>query len=92
MRNAIFVAVIPTQTNEWRGFLADATQKLTAYQGIKRLAENVWLIDLQKSRPALRILSELADSLGISAGTLLFEYAPAWLPADFDPTPLLTGC
>ena len=61
---------------------------LASDQTTKRLAENVWLVDLGQSLPALGHLIALADARGISAGILPLEHEPQWLPADFDPTPI----
>ena len=86
MHSAMFIATIPPQKEDWGGFVERATAKLSRCEGVVRLAENVWLLNLQKSVAPLGWLVASAEQMGVSYGLLPFERAPEWLPADFDPS------
>jgi hypothetical protein len=88
VHSAIFVAVIPPQVTDWNTFLTNVHQKSARFPEVRRIAGNVWLIDLQTSMSFLGYLIAAADNFGISAGTLPLPNAPQWLPAGFDPTPI----
>lgn len=86
MHSALFIASFPEhQQKNWGDFLATADTRLEKDKNAKRLAENLWLLDLGKSVSALGILIAAADRSGIVYGILPFEHAPEWLPGVFDP-------
>ena len=87
MHSILFVATIPQERDDWRAFSETAEMKLSQRQGVTRLAENVWLLDLQQDVVSLGWLVTEAERRAIDCGLLSFEHAPEWLPADFDPTP-----
>lgn len=89
MHSVLFVAVMPKERSDWQVFVTDAETKLKNAKGVKKLAENVWLLDLHASVTALGWLIALADRQGLAKGLLGFDREPEWLPAGFDPTPIL---
>ncbi len=88
MHSVLFVATIPAQRHDWSEFVERAIQKLETAKGAIRIAENVWLLDLQQSVAPLGWLVSLAEQKGVLHGLLAFEHAPEWLPASFDPMPI----
>lgn len=90
MHSALFVAVIPVdrwQQDAWKAFVGQTEAQLKPYQGIERLAENVWLLDLTASVTPLGFLIAGAEGLGIAYRTLPFDAEPQWLPGGQNPTP-----
>ncbi len=85
MHSALFVAQLPKTSRTWREFLMKSTVELRIYPGVSRLAENVWLVNLQENPAPFAYLVSAADALGVPYGILPFEHAPQWLPAGFDP-------
>ncbi len=85
MHSVLFVATIPPQTTAWAEFVPLAEDKVPRHEGVAQLAENVWLLNLQKSVAPLGWLVALAEQMGVSYGLLPFERAPEWLPAGFCP-------
>ena len=85
MHSALFVAQIPIGGARWREFLMKAKVGLRTHPGVSRLAENVWLVNLQENPAPLAYFVSAADALGVPYGILPFEHAPQWLPVDFDP-------
>jgi hypothetical protein len=87
MHSALFVASIPDVNNYqgWTGFLGAITLKFRAEENAKRISENVWLVNFQKSPFALSWLVTSAERHGIPFGILSFDDEPQWLPAGFDP-------
>lgn len=85
MHSASFISSIPKEHRDWSDFLAYADSKLKNEKGVRRLAENVWLLDLTQSVASLGWLVSLAEQRGIAYGTIPFADAPQWLPAGFDP-------
>jgi hypothetical protein len=86
MNSVLFVARIdPTAParHDWADFSAQAAEKIKPDQGAIRLAENVWLLNLEKSVSALGWLISLAEDKSLSYGLLPFEKKPVWLPVDF---------
>ena len=89
MHSMLFIATIPDHRHDWAEFVERSTMKLPPYEGVVRLAENVWLLNLQKSVAPLGWLVSTAEQMGVSYGLLPFEREPEWLPADFDPNTIL---
>jgi hypothetical protein len=92
MHSALFVAVDPTdrtKVQNWRGFLSYADSHTDPTKGAERLAENVWLLNLQVSLAPLGELIACAEAQTISYRILPFERAPEWLPVVPDPTSTL---
>jgi len=89
MHSAMFVADIGEdqhRINEpWKAFCAHLEVKIKPNQGVERLAENVWLLDLTVSMAPLGYLIAGAENLGISYRTLPFDAAPQWLPDGQNP-------
>ena len=86
MHSAMFIATIPPQAKDWDAFVERAATKLSHCEGVVRLAENAWLLNLQKSVAPLGWLVASAEQMGVPYGLLPFERGPEWLPADFDPS------
>ena len=85
MHSILFVATIPDRGHDWAEFVELATMKLSHCEGVVRLAENVWLLNLQKSVAPLGWLVATAEQKAVAYGALPFEHEPEWLPAGFDP-------
>jgi hypothetical protein len=49
-------------------------------QGVERLSENVWLVNLRIDPLPLILLCNAAHRLGIAFRLLPFDDAPQWLP------------
>ncbi len=86
MHSILFVATISGHKHDWAEFVEIATTKLSQSEGVVRLAENVWLLNLQKSVAPLGWLVAVAEQKAVSYGLLPFEHEPEWLPAGFDPS------
>lgn len=86
MHSAIFVASPGASPQSWGLFLTSAGEKTDKAKGVLRLAENVWLLNLQESTAPLGWLVALADANTVPYGILPFEHAPEWLPGGFDPS------
>lgn len=86
MHSVLFVAVIPEVSGEaWEKFVERAKLKTQQDKSALRLAENVWLLNLQESVAPLGWLVAAAEMQQVSYTILPFESAPQWLPAGFDP-------
>ncbi len=87
MHSALFVAGIPdfNQHHHWIDFLGAVMTKIRSEENAKRLSENVWLVNFQKSPSALSWLVTSAERHGIHFGILSFDEEPQWLPVGFDP-------
>ena len=88
MHSALLVATIPPETQDWHEFVEYVGNKLLRDESCVQLAENVWLLNVEKSLAPLGWLVAMAEQKGVSYGLLAFERAPAWLPAGFDPKPI----
>ena len=88
MHSVLVYVPMPNVEKDWREFLFDVTEKTKGELGVLRLAENVWLLNLQTSLFALGHITVRAKARGFSLGVLPFERAPEWLPVGFDPTPI----
>jgi hypothetical protein len=73
----------------WPNFLDDVASKQMQGKGVLRLAENVWLLDLQESLAPLGLLVASAEKRGLTYALLPFADAPRWLPASSDPSTIL---
>jgi hypothetical protein len=87
MHSALFVAGIPdiNRYQGWIGFLGAIMPKFRSEENAKRLSENVWLVNFQKSPSALSWLVTSAERHDIHFGILSFDEEPQWLPVGFDP-------
>lgn len=85
MHSALFVVQIPEISKTWREFLMTAKVELKTFQSTFRLAENVWLINMQENPALLAYLVYAADFLKVPYGILPFGHEPEWLPVGFDP-------
>jgi len=85
MHSALFVAQISEFSKDWANFLHKAKVGLRKFPNVSRLAENVWMVNLQENPAPLAHLVSAADALGVAYGILPFQHAPEWLPVDFDP-------
>ena len=88
MHTALFVASVTSKSLDWTAFLEAVNGKLKQAKGVLRLAENVWMLNLQESVESLGVLIYFAETKGIAYGVLAFERAPQWLPGSFDPSTL----
>lgn len=89
MHSVLFVARIAIAHEDWSTFLTRAKVGLRTYPNVSRLAENVWLVNLQENPAPLAYFVSAADALGVPYGILPFERAPEWLPVGFDPNTIL---
>ena len=88
MHSVLFVVSIPKfrqSPNGWDDFVTQIDVKLKDSTNFLRLAENVWLLNLQKDVAQLGWLVSHADKRGFAYGILPFERAPEWLPAGLNP-------
>jgi hypothetical protein len=98
MHSALVVVKIPEMLiNEaskmrWQKFIAAINEVASAKprhldkeDGVSVLAENVWLVDLNKNPSALSRLMYHADGFSLPYGVLQLDEAPKWIPASFDP-------
>jgi hypothetical protein len=88
MKSVLFVARIDPEAparHDWANFSQDLKEQITQDKNALRLAENVWLLNLEKSLSPLGWLISLAEKNSISYGLLPFEKEPIWLPAGFYP-------
>jgi hypothetical protein len=98
MHSAIIVVVVPDMSHSasfnqrWQMFLADVNHlkqetpdPLDKYEGVARLAENVWQVNFQKNPAILARLVHCAIEHKLSYGILPLDAAPQWLPAGVDP-------
>jgi hypothetical protein len=85
MHSAIFYAKPTSQRADWAQFLGHVDKKTENDKTVLRLAENVWLLNLQAAPASLGWLIVYAEQYGIAYGILPFAQAPEWLPASFDP-------
>ena len=53
MHSAIFTAIHGSEEKDWTNFLQRIAPKLARAKGVSRLAENVWLVNVQQSIAAL---------------------------------------
>ena len=89
MHSALFVAKLTETSRDWATFLMKAKVGLRTYPGVSRLAENVWLVNLQETPAPLAYLVSAADGLGVPYGILPFEHAclngfrPVLIPRPF---------
>jgi hypothetical protein len=84
MHSVIFVAEL-TDQKAWRNFSDRIKQVVTLDEHVLRLAENVWLVNLQVSPTPLGWLISVAEQQKMSYGILALDDEPQWLPADFRP-------
>jgi hypothetical protein len=89
MHSALFVVKIPAERDDWGGFLGSVATKLRQAKGVVRLAENVWLLNLQESAAPLGWLVSLCESGKFAYGILPLQDEPEWLPAATDPSTTL---
>jgi hypothetical protein len=88
MNSVLFVAVIDPNArrrHDWIEFGKSVADKISPGPDAMQLAENVWLLNLEKSVSALGWLISLAEDRAFSYGILPFERKPIWLPAGFYP-------
>ncbi len=85
MHSVLFVAAMSDRREAWLEFIQHAAKKTDESEAAARLAENVWLLNLQKSVGPLGWLVAMAEQANIAYGLLPFEHAPEWLPISFDP-------
>lgn len=85
MHSALFVAHPRSESQEWKVFLGFVEAKLATQKGVARLAENVWLVNVHQSPPALGWLLAYAEQQKIAYGLLQIDQRPVWLPDGFDP-------
>jgi hypothetical protein len=81
-----------TSNTRWQAFVAAINgvaspkpRHLSKEDGVSALAENVWLVDLNKNPSALARLMYHADGFGLPYGVLQLEEPPKWIPGSFDP-------
>lgn len=66
----------------WGEFLTRAQQRELPTKGVLRLAENVWLLNLEVSVAPLGWLVTAAEERQIAYGLLPLQHAPQWLPGN----------
>lgn len=85
MHSLMFAAVIPKDRQDyamfWRAFIDDVDSSLSKLEGIERLAENIWLVDLTVSARPFGVLASAAERLRVDYRILPFDAAPQWLQA-----------
>lgn len=86
MHSVLFVAFIPQEpSDDWGRFVSNVQSKIRQDKNALRLAENVWLLNLQGSVAPLGWLVAAAETTKVPYGLIPFQNAPEWLPAGFDP-------
>jgi hypothetical protein len=90
MHSVLFVASmgnhgVHEERTKWENFLMYVDVKLKRLEGPLRLAENIWLLNVQETVEPLGWLIAFSAENTISYGLLPFEHAPEWLPDGFDP-------
>lgn len=88
MHSMLFAATIPSNNDVWETFLGRVAAKTKDAKSMKRLAENVWLVNLIESPGPLGYLISFAHETKVAYGLLPFEREPQWLPSGFDPKPI----
>lgn len=83
MHSVMFVATIGDQ-ERWDSFLINV-QIAARAQGVEKLAENAWLLNLQKDTTPLGLLIYAAVGRDVAYRILAFDDEPQWLPADSSP-------
>ena len=86
MHSALFVAELHRSHPSWSPFLSNVHEKTQQIEGIARLGENVWLLDLTTSVEALGVLIYQSHILEIRYAIIPFDEKPQWLPASYSPT------
>lgn len=92
MHSALFVAAVPDADRgyqgrqEWMTYLHMLQSQVVIGQGVVRLAENVWLVNLRHDPGPLAALAFQARAQNIAYGILPFDDEPQWLPDGFDPS------
>lgn len=84
--HSVLVIIKVTDAEKWETFLANLEPSIEQATGVYRPAENVWLLNLQKSVAPLEWLVSQAEKRGLPYGILQLADEPQWLPAGFDPT------
>ncbi len=82
MHSALLV-INPQTDQEWADLKEYEKRKSAQFEGVVRLAENVWQIDLHKSVGLLGLLVGFAESKGLRFGVLMLEREPVWHPERF---------
>ena len=85
MHSALFWVDPEQQRSDWAEFLRDTNARVKPVEGVLRLSENVWLLNLTISAGELGWLIALAEQRGLSYSILPFERAPEWLPGGSGP-------
>jgi hypothetical protein len=91
MHSVLFAATIPEDpqhANRWEGFVGYANNKLPPYKNVERLAENVWLVNIQISPAPLGFLVAGAEENRVAYKILSFDAEPQWLPVSSGPMPI----
>ena len=95
MHSMLFVASMPDESFMntaaarplWTMFIEAIGPHINRDVEVLRLSENVWLVDIAKSIPALARMISTAEDQGIFYRLLPFEHEPQWLPVGSDPKP-----
>ena len=87
MHSMLFVATIPPEKHVWADFVENTAREPAPAEGVLQLAENVWLLNLQKSIQPFGRLVYICERFGVSYGLLGFEHEPEWLPENYGSTP-----
>ena len=80
MHSILFVATMDDDQQKWKGFSGYATNKMLPYTNVEQLAENVWMINLQKDPAPFGFLVAGAVDQHIDYRILVFDAEPEWLP------------
>jgi hypothetical protein len=75
-----FQATVDVDYQKWRSFIGNADLKIAPMQGVERLSENVWLVNLRIDPTPLILLGNGAQQFGFGFRLLPFDDAPQWLP------------
>src|SRR6266571_3083250 len=87
MHSVLFVAKIPDHVQTWNTLLRDI--RPMPGTDVLRLAENVWLLNLQQSVAPLGWLVARCEQHRVTYRMLPLGGEPQWLPADSDPSTTL---
>jgi hypothetical protein len=101
MHSAIVVVDIPQNDTtgtinepKWRAFIANVDRKTATkpdpignYEGVKRLAENVWQVNFLAHPQVLTRLVHFAGEHNLPCEILQFDAEPQWLQVGSNPKP-----
>jgi hypothetical protein len=86
MHTALFAASsVSIDLQAWGYFVAFIDAKLKHAKNVQRLAENVWIVNVQDGFGPLAWLVSFAEDRKVPYGILPFDDEPQWLRGGIDP-------